>query len=112
MNRVDFLSFRTGPAAALCRQLGIDLGACTGWDDFTATLVAHNNATDGGVVTAARGIDGVASAGERALLHAILHAGDFDWLADELAAGKAWYRLSSLSGAHALAAAACLARIG
>ena len=64
------------------------------------------------MVTAAREIDGVASGGERALLHAILHAGDFDWLADELAAGKAWYRLASLSGAYALAAASCIARIG
>jgi hypothetical protein len=55
MNRIDFFAFRASPAAALCRQLGIDIGPCETWNDFTATLVSRNSTTDGGVVAASMG---------------------------------------------------------
>ena len=55
-----------------------------------ALIVGFNGADESNFVVLARQCDGVASSGERVLLHAILYVTDFASLADELAEGKAW----------------------
>jgi len=42
------------------------------------------------------------------LLHAVLFATDFAWLADELADGRAWRKMDNVSGAYRRAVAACV----
>jgi hypothetical protein len=59
-------------------------------------------------VVPARQCDGVASSGERVLLHAILHVTDFTWLADELTEGQAWQRMDRVGGDWRRAVAACV----
>jgi hypothetical protein len=48
-------------------------------------IVKFNDCDEGNFVKLVRNCDGVASSGERVLLHAICYACDFAWLADELA---------------------------
>lgn len=105
---LHFADFSAGPGGDICRRLGVNIDKCTTWQAFTATMVLSNRR--GVLVDAARHLDGVASSGERAVLHAMLAAADFAWLADELSDGHTWRRLDHVYGDHRLAVAACLAR--
>lgn len=105
---LTFNDFKSGPGRAICQRLGLRIDACASWDEFTLAAVRFN--AGGALVTRARDLDEVASSGERVLLHAILHAADFDWLADELTDGRAWRRMSSASGPYRNAVLACIAR--
>ncbi len=98
-------------AAEICRRLGVDITGLETWREYTAALVRANSGP-GRLVDAARTLDGVASSGERVVLHAALAAGDFAWLADELAAGHHWVAIDRLGDeVRASVAAAILRRI-
>lgn len=104
-----FNDFKRGPGREICQRLGLRIDACLSWSDFTLAAIHFNNPT-GALVDRARELDGVASSGERVLLHAVLHAADFDCLADALADGQAWKRMGLVSGPHRDAVLACIAR--
>lgn len=108
---LHFNDFRDGKGGELCCRLGIDISMCETWSEFTAAMVHFNDKTDGGLIEAARRLDGVGSTGERALLHAVLSAADFSRLADELSGGTVWLRLDYVFGDHRMALAACVARL-
>jgi hypothetical protein len=68
----------------------------------------NDNKKRGAFVESARLVDGVASSGERVLLHAILYVTDFAWLADELGAGCVWRHMNRTDGDWRRAVAACI----
>lgn len=107
---VDFASFKSGdPARSMFRKLGfIDfLEAATSWRMLRSLIVDFNdNRERGAFVDAAKRC--VCSSGERILLHAILYATDFAWLADELAGDRTWQSMDSVGGAFREAVAACI----
>lgn len=106
---VTFRDFRRGPAAGLCWRMGVDIQPCRTWREFTDAMVFK--ADRAAFMEAARDLDNVASTGERAVVHAILHAADFAAQADEFAQGRTWWRLSCTTGDHAAAVAASILRI-
>jgi hypothetical protein len=99
------------PAQAMFRKLGLSqyLEAATSWRALRSLIVDFNDRDKGNFVKLVRRCDGVASSGERILLHAICYVCDFAWLADELAEGKAWRNMDRVSGEWRLAVAACIA---
>ena len=103
------------PAQSMFRSLRLEklLQASETWNELQAQIVAFNSA-EGHFVERVRHRDGVASTGERVLLHAICFATDFAWLADELdtteESGRAWRRMEYSSGEYRAAVAACIAR--
>jgi hypothetical protein len=86
------------------------LEAAQSWGSLCSLIVDYNDPDKGLFVDAARRCDGVCSSGERVLLHAILFATDFAWLADELTDGRAWRRMHNASGEWREAVAACIAQ--
>jgi hypothetical protein len=112
------------PARSMFRKMGLleYLESATSWRMLRALIVDFNGCDAGRFVTLARDCDGVASSGERILLHAICYVVDFAWLADELAgvsrheqrdgteivAGKAWRNMDRASGEHRRCVAACI----
>lgn len=111
VERLDFAWFRaSAPARAMFRKMGLSeyLEAALSWRSLRSLVVDFNGCDEGRFVEAARDCDGVASSGERILLHAILYATDFAWLADELSGGKAWQNMNRASGDHLRAVAACI----
>jgi hypothetical protein len=89
------------------------LDAATSWRSLRALIVDFNDPDEGHFVDRARDCDGVASSGERILLHAICYVTDFAWLADELAGtdktgGTAWRNMDRASGEHRRCVAACI----
>jgi hypothetical protein len=113
VSTMDFASFKAGqPARAIFRKLGLDayLDAATSWRSLRALIVQFNDPDEGNFVKLVRQCDGVASSGERVLLHAICYVTDFAWLADELTKGQAWQRMNRVSGGEwQRAVAACIA---
>jgi hypothetical protein len=108
---LTFADFKAGePAQAMFRKLGLEhyLEGATSWRSLRRLIVAFNDPDVGRVVKLARRCDGVASSGERTLLHAILFVTDFAWLADELIEGRAWFRMDDVSGEFRDAVAACI----
>jgi hypothetical protein len=110
---MDFKTFKASdPARSMFRKLGhLDyLEAAESWRMLRRLIVDLNdNHNRGCFVDAARHCDGVASSGERILLHAILHVTDFDWLADELSEGRTWRGMNNASGNYRDCVAACIA---
>jgi hypothetical protein len=98
------------PVRAMFRKLGLSdiLDAALSWRALRALIVRFNDPDKGHFVTLVRDCDGVASSGERILLHAICYVVDFAWLADELAEGKAWRNMDRASGEHQRCVAACI----
>jgi hypothetical protein len=86
------------------------------WEDLRFLVVRYNDRqTDCAFVRRARELDGVASSGERVLLHAILSATDFAWLADEMDTAPnhdcwVWRRFDVLSGSWRHALMCCIAQ--
>jgi hypothetical protein len=108
----DFAAFKSSePARAMFRKLGLSdlLQDASGWPSLRALVVAFNGCDQGRFVALARQCDGVASSGERVLLHAICYVTDFAWLADELTEGQAWRRMDRAGGEWRKAVAACIA---
>jgi hypothetical protein len=112
---LTYRDFIRGPGGDMLRRLGLGwaLGRAHGWATLRNLVIDWNDpdgrrGKPGRFVDAARRLDGVASSGERPLLHAIAAAMDFAWLADELAAGAAWTAMPSASGAHRRAILACI----
>lgn len=111
---MDFNEFKASdPARAMFRKMGLleYLEAATSWRALRSLIVDFNGCDEGNFVALARDLDGVASSGERVLLHAVLYVTDFAWLADELTAGKAWQRMDRVSGDHQRAVAACVGAV-
>lgn len=108
----DFATFQSSqPAQDMFRMLGFEefLTAAGSWRMLRSLIVDFNdNKERGAFVKAARHIDGVASSGERVLLHAILYVTDFAWLADELGAGEVWQDMNRVGGDYRRAVAACI----
>lgn len=107
----DFAAFKSGhPAQSIFRAMHLSehLSAADSWRELCDLIVDFNHRSNGGFVENARKYDGVASSGERVLLHAILFATDFAWLADELTEGRAWRRMGVVNGAYRAAVAACI----
>jgi hypothetical protein len=108
---MDFMSFKSSqPAREVFNAMKLSdcLQAAQSWDQLRRLVIKLNHQDDGRYVDTARRYDGVCSSGERVLLHAILYATDFAWLADELDDGHTWRRLSNASGDHREAVVACL----
>jgi hypothetical protein len=99
------------PARAIFRALGLSeyLDSAKSWPHLRHLIVEYNDPDQGRFVECARRYDGVCSSGERILLHAIIYVCDFAWLADELAAGRAWQRMDRASGEWRACVAACIA---
>lgn len=109
---LDFDWFKASrPAKAVFRSLGVIeiLDISTSWAMLRRLVIDYNDPDKGLFVEAARNYDGVASSGERVLLHAILYAMDFAWLADELDNGRTWQRMDRVDGEWRQAVAACIA---
>lgn len=131
-----FAAFKASePAKAMFRKLGLSeyLEAAESWRGLRALIVEFNGCDKGRFVELVRQCDGVASSGERVLLHAICYACDFAWLADELSivvrlgqhgdkrsaddgetpelrvTSGPWQRMDSASGEWCRAVAACIA---
>ena len=98
------LDFLDGPGGRICATLGIPMQGVATWEDLVRAAARRQD-----LAKAARRLDGVASSGERAVLHAALAAMDFAWLADELGKGP-WRRIDLLNRNHRLAVAAVVAR--
>ena len=109
--QLSFAVFKAGaPARDMFRKLDLldYLESAQRWRSLRRMIVDFNDCDAGHFVALVRECDGVASSGERVLLHAICFATDFAWLADELTAGKAWQRMDRASGDHLRAVAACI----
>lgn len=121
----EFEAFKAGePGRDIVSRLCLSeyMEAATSWQTFRSLVTDLNDNKDRGcVVDIARSVDGVCSSGERILLHAILYALDFAWLADELAgvtrherdgeeivAGRVWRDMNRVSGPHMRAVQACI----
>jgi hypothetical protein len=110
---MNFASFKIGkPAGVMFRKLELEefLESAQSWRSLQALIVHYNSYNKGDFVALARRCDGAASSGERVLLHAILYATDFAWLADELTAGRAWQRMNNADEEWRQAVAACIAQ--
>lgn len=108
---MDFAAFKSSaPARAMFLKLGLPdyLEQAQSWRMLRALIVDFNGCDAGRFVNRVRRCDGVASSGERVLLHAICFAVDFAWLADELTAGEAWQRMDRAGGDWRRAVAACI----
>jgi hypothetical protein len=110
---MNFQTFKAGyPARSIFAKLGMSevLEAATSWCSLERLVVDFNDRSSGGFVDRVVGLDGVASSGERVLLHAILFATDFAHVADALAGSGAWKRMGNVSGEWQRAVAACIER--
>lgn len=107
---MDFATFKKGPAKSIFRAMSLSeyLEAANSFRALRTLIVNYNDPDEGHFVKAARHYDGVCSSGERVLLHAILYATDFAWLADELDDGRSWRQFDRVSGDHRRAVAACV----
>jgi hypothetical protein len=105
-----FTDFRDGTGGEICRRMGIDISGLTTWRAYTDAVVRANDKPLGSIVEAARKLDGTASSGERAVLHAALAAADFAWLAQELDRGNFWERTMHMGNAVRRAVAAAVLR--
>lgn len=108
---MDFVAFKASqPAKAMFRKLGLTeyLEAASSWRALRGLIVDFNGCDEGRFVALARECDGVASSGERILLHAILYVTDFAWLADELTGAQAWQQMDRVGGDWRRAVAACV----
>lgn len=108
---MDFRQFKASrPARDMFAKMGLQdhLEAAPSWRGLRAMIVHFNNPDEGNFVKLARRCNGVCSSGERILLHAILYATDFAWLADELTDGRAWRDMDYASGEYRAAVAACV----
>ena len=109
---MDFATFKAGqPAQAMFRKLGLSdiLDAAQSWRSLRRLVVDFNGCDEGRFVDLAKQCDGVASSGERVLLHAICYVTDFAWLADELGHRKVWQNMNRAGGDWQRAVAACIA---
>ena len=108
---MDFRSFKEClPVRQMSDAMNIGelLRAAQSWDHLRRAVVRQNDERDGQYVEAARRHAGECSSGERVLLHALLYATDFAWLADELDDGRTWRRFGNASGDHREAVIACM----
>jgi hypothetical protein len=108
----DFYIFKVSrPAQVLFAKLGLQdhLKAAHSWPSLRELIVHFNGRDEGRFVTLARLCNDTCSSGERVLLHAVLYVTDFAWLADELAAGRAWRGMADVDGEWREAVAACVA---
>lgn len=109
---MDFAAFKASrPATAMFAKMGLldILEGATSWRALRTLIVHFNDCDKGNFVALARECNGVASSGERILLHAILYVTDFAWLADELGGSKVWQNMDRVGGDWRRAVAACIA---
>lgn len=103
------------PVRDMFRKMGLSdcLESATSWRMLRALIVDFNDCDQGNFVKLARDCDGVASSGERVLLHAICYVVDFAWLADEFGTddkgkSRVWWNMNRASGEHRRCVAACV----
>lgn len=100
---MDFAQWKLlPPVVYLAKGLGLDeeLALAADWDDYKKRFIAANGDT-GQITTAARNLSKKASTTEIAVLSAMLAAGDFAHVADEIEISGAWARFGRLQGDHA-----------
>lgn len=102
---MSFQQFRDGVGGEVMRRAGVSLAGCQSWQDYAAALRARGSA----LVEAVRAEGPVLSTGERGVLCAALVAGDYAWLADEIADGGAWQQISRTGGDYRSAVLSALA---
>jgi len=98
------------PVRHMADRLKLDISHCRTWEDYTEAFGDENDRTDGDLVERARSAIGVLSTGEIPVLLAMLHAANYDHVADELSGKDIWWRLSRTSGDHAEAVALAIMR--
>lgn len=106
-----FAEFKGNPAAReMFSGFGLQdyLDSAFSWSSLRTFIVEFNGCDQGRFVKLARNRAATCSSGERVLLHAILYATDFAWLADELDGGGTWRRFDRVSGDHRKAVASCI----
>ncbi|WP_288430157.1 hypothetical protein [uncultured Agrobacterium sp.] len=105
---LTFQSFKSGPAAAICRKAGFSIAKLGSWDQFTSAFQTLSERTDYELPKRFQTMP--ASSGETAVIQAILHAADYSRYADEME--QTWGRLDYVTGGHAEAVAASILRRG
>jgi hypothetical protein len=108
---LGFIEFRDGLGGKMCGRLGLDISKTRSWDSLASYADEYDIRTEGAFTAAARKLQGVASTGERALLHAVLAACNFTDLADELARGQTWGMMLRIDPDYRLAVATVMARV-
>lgn len=98
------------PVRHMADRLNLEIRPCQTWEDYTAVFADENDRTNGQLVERVRSEIGVLSTGETPVLLAMLHAADYDRVADELSGTDIWWRLSRTSGDHAEAVALAIMR--
>lgn len=109
---MTFAEFKaSAPARDIFQKLGLTdyLEAATTWRMLRHLIVDFNDPDKGRFVKIAKRCDGIASSGERVLLHAVCYATDFAWLADKMTKGRAWQRMEYADSDYRKAVAACIA---
>ncbi|ODN69237.1 hypothetical protein [Methylobrevis pamukkalensis] len=100
---IEFKTFKTGPAAAICERLGFDISSCTTWDEFT-TIMDRAGSSSEDIQRLAASL----SKGEKAVLCSVLAAADFMALADEIADGEFWQLMDFTNGEQRQAIASAI----
>jgi hypothetical protein len=109
---VEFERWKTlSSAAHIAKSLGFEseLALSGRWNDYTKRFVAANG-DEGHMIEAARKLAGKMSTGEVAVLSAMLHAGDYSHVADQLHGPSAWTKLGRVRGEYAEAVAMAIMR--
>lgn len=99
------------PVENLAKSLSFDaeLAQCKDWDEYANRFTAANG-DEGRLIEAARKLSKTASTGEISVLAAMLHAGDYSHVADEISQVGVWSRLERTCGDHAEAVALAIMR--
>lgn len=98
------------PVRQMAARVGLNIDPCRSWGDYTEAFCAENDRTGGDLIKRARSAAGVLSTGEVPVLLAMLHAADYDRVADQLSGKDIWWRFARTSGDHAEAVALAIMR--
>lgn len=108
---------KAAPVREMFNRMGLAnyLDSAQSWGTLRRLIVDFNDCDKGNFVKVARKLDGVASSGERILLHAVCYVCDFAWLADEFGTAKkesmVWRNMDRASGEHQKCVAACISAV-
>jgi hypothetical protein len=112
---LDFHFFRTSDVACAfaSRLTRVNLGDCDDWDHYRSQALARRSSFGGefndGFVQSIQDAFGSASSGEKCLIIAILHAIDYDRLAEDLCSecGRSFFDLLTVTDVDTRALVAC-----
>lgn len=99
------------PVVHLAKSLSFDteLSLCVDWNDYKTRFVAANG-DDGHLIAAAKTLSLKLSTSEISVLAAMLHAGDFSYVADQIDDTGPWQRFGRIHGDYADAVAFAIMR--